>query len=298
MSKIHDFSNIQEYNDYLGTETLHPLVTVVDMETLPYLHKGLHRFGFYTIFLKGFKCGLMQYGRSHYDYSEGTLLFIGPHQLAGTEGDEVIETHPGWILAFHPDLLIGTPLAHAMRNYTFFSYSSNEALHMSEREKQTIICALQNIQEELNNPIDKHSKHIIVSYIEAFLNLCTRFYDRQFITRELTNKDTLTRFDEYLYNHFESGKATKEGIPTVSSCADYVHLSPNYFGDLVKKETGHSAQEHIQLFIISKAKEMLFDTNDTVSEIAYKLGFNYPHHLSRMFKKITGLSPNEFRKAN
>lgn len=298
MSKIYEFNTIGEYNEYLGTPTLHPLVSVVDMMTLPHLRHALHRFGFYTVFLKGFKCGLMQYGRSHYDYDEGTLLFIGPHQVAGVEGDEIVPTHEGWILAFHPDLLAGTSLAGRMRDFSFFSYSSNEALHMSEDEKQTVVCALENIREEMLRPADKHSKGIIVSYIEVFLNLCLRFYDRQFVSREPVNRDTLTRFDDFLVDYYDSGQAQRKGLPSVSLCADYVHLSPNYFGDLVKRETGHSAQEHIQHFVVEKAKDLLYEKNSTVSEVAYRLGFAYPHHLSRMFKRLTGLSPVEFRRAN
>ena len=298
MAEIHDFETIQDYNDFLGVETLHPLVSVVNMERLGCLHRVLHRFGFYCVFLKDFNCGLMQYGRSSYDYREGTLLYIGPNQVAGSSEGTVVPTHKGWILMFHPDLLLGTPLAGRMHEYSFFSYTSNEALHMSEREKKTIVSSLQNIEEELQNPVDKHSKQIIVANIEVFLNLSKRFYDRQFISREETNKSVVASFDNFLNAYFSSKQPRQNGLPTVAMCASHVHLSPNYFGDLMKKATGKSAQEYIQQFIVARAKEMLFDDKLTISEIAYNLGFSYPHHLSRMFKKVTGVTPNEYRAVN
>ena len=196
---------------------------------------------------------------------------------------------------FHPDLLRGTSLGRRMTDYSFFSYSSNEALHMSDREQQIIINCFREIREELQYAIDKHSKQIITANIEVLLNHCVRFYDRQFVTREIVNKDLLTRFEELLRGYFTSDKPQSIGLPSVAWCADQLHLSANYFGDLVKKETGKSAQEYIQLTIIDRAKELLLNSNRSVSEIAYMLGFKYPHHLSRLFKKVTGVSPNEYR---
>ena len=196
---------------------------------------------------------------------------------------------------FHPDLLRGTSLGRRMADYSFFSYASNEALHMSEREHQIIINCFREIREELQHAIDKQSKQIITANIEVLLNHCVRFYDRQFVTREIVNKDLLTRFEELLRGYFTSDKPQSIGLPSVAWCADQLHLSANYFGDLVKKETGKSAQEYIQLTIIDRAKELLLNSNRSVSEIAYMLGFKYPHHLSRLFKKVTGVSPNEYR---
>ena len=199
---------------------------------------------------------------------------------------------------FHPDLLRGTSLGRRMTDYSFFSYSSNEALHMSDREQQIIINCFREIREELQHAIDKHSKQIITANIEVLLNHCVRFYDRQFITREIANKDLLTRFEELLRSYFASDKAKQFSLPSVAWCADQLHLSANYFGDLIKKETGKSAQEYIQLTIIEKAKEMLIEGGKSVSEIAYELGFKYPHHLSRLFKKVVGIAPNEYRMMN
>ena len=256
MGTIVKLNTIQEYNMVMGVETLHPLISVVDFSTLKSLKHGRKNFGFYCIFLKQLKCGE---------------------------------------LSFHPDLLRGTSLGRKMKDYSFFSYEANEALHMSERERQIILNCFVEIQEELERAIDKHSKDIIASTIELLLNHCQRFYDRQFITRENINKDILVRFENLLSDYFESDQPQTVGLPSVQYVADRLHLSPNYFGDLIKKETGKSAQESIQLFVIEKAKERLYDENKTVSEVAYELGFKYPHHLSRLFKKVVGMTPNEYR---
>lgn len=182
-----------------------------------------------------------------------------------------------------------------MKDYTFFSYEANEALHMSERERQTVFTCFAEIREELGHAIDKHSRSIIVSNIEVLLNHCLRFYDRQFATREAINSDVLTRFEALLNGYFDSNKPEKLGLPSVAWCADQLHFSANYFGDLVKKQTGKSAIEYIHLAIINKVKDCLLETDKTVSEIAYEVGFQYPHHLSRLFKKVAGCTPNEYR---
>ena len=295
MGTIVKLNTIQEYNMVMGVETLHPLVSVVDFSTLKSLKHGRKNFGFYCIFLKQLKCGELSYGRSTYDYQEGTLVFVAPGQVAGIDDDGETLNPQGKVLAFHPDLLRGTSLGRKMKDYSFFSYEANEALHMSERERQIILNCFVEIQEELERAIDKHSKDIIASTIELLLNHCQRFYDRQFITRENINKDILVRFENLLSDYFESDQPQTVGLPSVQYVADRLHLSPNYFGDLIKKETGKSAQESIQLFVIEKAKERLYDENKTVSEVAYELGFKYPHHLSRLFKKVVGMTPNEYR---
>ena len=295
MGTIVKLNTIQEYNMVMGVETLHPLVSVVDFSTLKSLKHGRKNFGLYCIFLKQLKCGELSYGRSTYDYQEGTLVFVAPSQVAGIDHDGETLNPQGKVLAFHPDLLRGTSLGRKMKDYSFFSYEANEALHMSERERQIILNCFVEIQEELERAIDKHSKDIIASTIELLLNHCQRFYDRQFITRENINKDILVRFENLLSDYFESDQPQTVGLPSVQYVADRLHLSPNYFGDLIKKETGKSAQESIQLFVIEKAKERLYDENKTVSEVAYELGFKYPHHLSRLFKKVVGMTPNEYR---
>lgn len=295
MSDIINISNIHDYNEFLGIETLNPLVTFVDFREVKVLKHKRKYYGFYSIYLKEKIHGKLTYGRSQYDYQEGTLVFVAPGQVAGIDdGGETLNPE-GYALLFHPDLLRGTSLARKMKEYTFFSYEVNEALHMSERERQTIFNCFTEIQEELHHTIDKHSRNIITSNIEVLLNHCLRFYDRQFDTREAINRDVLTRFEALMLDYFNSDKPEQNGLPTVTWCADQLHFSANYFGDLIKKETGKSAIEYIHLAVINRVKELLASTSKTISEIAYEVGFQYPHHLSRMFKKLVGCTPNEYR---
>lgn len=295
MDELIKLETVQDYNRIIGAETLHPLVSVTDMSQLQSIPHCRKQFGFYCVFFKELECGTILYGRSKYDYQEGTMLFISPGQIAGVEDGGKTINPKGWILMFHPDLLYGTPLARRMKDYSFFSYSSDEALHMSEREKQIILNCFHEIREELEHPVDKHTKQIVASNIETMLNHCVRFYERQFVTREITNNNIIDRFHKILHEYLNSELPPKQGLPTVQYCADKVCLSPNYFGDLIKRETGRTASEHIQHAVMSKVKEQLTETDKTISEIAYDLGFNYPHHLSRTFKKIEGITPGEFR---
>ena len=295
MGDIVKLKTIQEYNTLLGTETLHPLVSITDFSRLKSIRHCRKNFGFYFVFYKELKCGTLQYGRNKYDYQDGTLVFISPGQVAGVDDGGETVNPKGLVLMFHPDLLYGTPLARRMKDYTFFSYESNEALHMSERERQIILNCFDEIKEELEHAIDKHTKQIITSNIETLLNHCIRFYERQFITREVANRDLLGNFERILNSYYSSENPQTTGLPSVGYCAEQMHLSPNYFGDLIKKETGKSAQEYIQLAVMEKVKELLAENNKTVSEIAYELGFKYPHHLSRVFKKVVGRTPNEYR---
>lgn len=288
-------NTIEEYNRILGAETLHPLVSMTDLSKLKSIKHCRKEFGFYCIYYKELVCGTLEYGRNKYDYQEGTLLFISPGQIAGTnDGGETLNPK-GLALMFHPDLLYGTPLARRMKDYSFFSYDSNEALHMSEREKAIILNCFHDIAAELEHAIDKHTKQIVASNIETLLNHCVRFYERQFVTREIPNKGILSRFDQFLHNWFESGKAKEYGLPSVQMCASELCLSANYFGDLIKKELGKSAKEYTLLFVIDRVKELIAEGEMNVSEIAYELGFKYPHHLTRVFKKVTGITPNEYR---
>ena len=294
--EIIKLDTIEKYNRILGIKTLHPLVSVTDLSTLKDIKHCRKEFGFYCIYYKDLECGTIQYGRSKYDYQEGTMLFIAPGQIAGINDGGATPSPRGYVLMFHPDLLYGTPLARRMKDYNFFSYDSNEALHMSEREKQIILNCFHEISAELEHAIDKHTKQIIASTIETMLNYCTRFYDRQFITREIPNRGILSRFEKTVHQWFESGKAREFGLPTVQMCASEACLSPNYFGDLIKKELGKTAQEYIRLYVIDRAKELIAENELNVSEIAYELGFKYPHHLTRVFKKVTGMTPNEYRR--
>lgn len=295
MEEIIKLQSVTQYNQMRGVETLHPLVAVIDLSKARPMPAAKFNFGLYAVYLKELKCGELKYGRSHYDYQEGTLVFIAPGQVLGVEPGVKTFAAKGWALLFHPDLIRGTSLGRHIQDYSFFSYDVNEALHLSEKERQLVLDCFSKIEYELQHAIDKHSKTLIASNIELFLNYCRRFYDRQFITRDNVHKGILERFESLLNTYFSSDKPQTEGLPSVAWCAGELNLSANYFGDLVKKETGKSAQEYIQAKVIEVAKERIFDTNKSVSEVAYELGFKYPQHFTRLFKQHVGHTPNEYR---
>ncbi len=300
MEGIIDLLNVNDYCAPLKLSSLHPLVTVVDLSKGEWPnHPGTKavRYHFYGVFLKeGEQCEI-RYGRKNYDFQEGTLVFVGPGQVINISKIGERPKMSGYALLFHPELLLGTHLAKKIEEYKFFSYETSEALHMSTKERQIVLDCFQKIQDELSERIDKHSKSVILSAIELFLNYCQRFYDRQFITRDTVNRTVIEQFDSSLKSYIWSGKAKQNGIPSVFYFAEKQNLSPNYFGDLVKKETGKSAQEFIQLKLIEIAKQRIFDPELSISEIAYGLGFKYPQHFSRLFKQQVGMSPKEFRES-
>ncbi len=298
MEKIVYLDSVAAYNKMRGVETLHPLITVLDLSKANPMPAQTFNFGLYAIYLKELECGELKYGRGTYDYQEGTLVFIAPGQVLGVQPKVKTFEPKGWAMLFHPDLIKGTPLGKHIEDYSFFSYNVNEALHLSEKERNIILDCFAKVQYELQQSIDKHSRMLIASNIELFLNYCIRFYDRQFITRETIHNTTVERFETLLIDYFKSEKPQLDGLPTVAWCAEQLYLSSNYFGDLVKKETGKTAQEYIQAKIISLAKEMMFDASKSVSEIGYELGFKYPQHFSRLFKQKVGISPNEYRRLN
>ncbi len=287
---------VDAYNKLLGIETLHPLVSVIDMTKARPIRQMRYAFGLYAIFLKEIKCGDLRYGRRYYDYQEGTLVCVAPGQVVGVEDNGEVIQPKGWALVFHPDLIRGTALGQHMNEYTFFSYESDEALHLSERERGIVTECLDKIGHELENSIDRHSKRLITINIEMLLDYCLRFYERQFITRSEVNWDVLSRFERLLDGYFSGDRAQQEGLPSVKYCAGELCLSPNYFGDMVKKETGKTAQEYIQLKVIAAAKERLNDPEKTIGQVAYELGFQYPQHFTRLFKKVVGSTPNEYRE--
>ena len=298
MDNIRRFESVNDYNVFNNNETLHPLVSVVDLSKANPRQGSRMYFGFYTIFLKDVKCGDLVYGRHTYDYQEGTLVFLAPGQVAGVNSHGETYQPKGYALVFHADLIHGTSLGRNIQDYTFFGYQSAEALHLSERERKIILDCFSKIQYELEHAIDKHSKRLIVSNIEMLLNYCIRFYDRQFITRENVHKGILERFENLLNDFFESDKPQTIGLPSVTWCAAELNLSASYFGDLIKKETGKTAQDYIQAKVIDVAKEKIFDHSKSISQIAYELGFKYPQHFARLFKQRMGQSPNEYRLLN
>lgn len=296
MDEILKFDTVSQYNAFNRNETLHPLVSVVDLSKAAPRQLRRMSYGFYVVFLKEIKCGDLKYGINNYDYEEGTLVFLAPGQVIGSYGDEFYQPQ-GLALVFHADFIHGTSLGRQMKDYSFFSYTTNEALHLSERERQIILDCFSKIKYELEHAVDKHSKTLVVSNIELFLNYCVRFYDRQFITRDHANKGILERFEKLLNDFFASGKPQEVGLPSVAWCAGELNLSANYFGDLIKKETGKSANEYIHAKLIDAAKSRIFDANKSVSEIAYELGFKYPQHFTRVFKQHTGVTPQEYRSS-
>lgn len=296
MDRIIRLDTVDDYNKLFGFETRHPLVSVVDLKDATRFPKRFTvNYGIYAVFLKDIRCGTLRYGRQKYDYQEGTVTSFAPGQVVETEMDENVKPAARGVL-FHPDIIKGTSLGQEIKSYSFFSYSSNEALHLSLREREIFSDCLDKISLELDHSIDRLSKRLISRNIQLLLDYCLRFYERQFITRAEANGTVLSRFENLLDEYFENSSAQTEGLPTVRYFADKVCLSPNYFGDLIKKETGKTPQEYIQNKIIDLAKEMIIGTDKTVSEIAYELGFQYSQHFSRIFKKNVGCTPMEYRK--
>lgn len=290
-----NIETVTEYDDMLGVETLHPQVSVIDLSKARPMRHMRHTFSFYVVFLKDEKnCDLL-YGRQRYDYQKGSVVCLAPGQVIGIE-DTGEEFQPqGYALCFHLDFIRGTNLGRSIKEYSFFSYEVNEALHLSERERVTFIDCLMKIQEELQHSIDRLSRRLITNNIELLLNYCLRFYERQFITRQDVNRDILARFEVLLDNYFAGEDVLQKGLPTVKYCASELCLSTNYFGDLIKKETGKTALEWIQSKIIDIAKEQLLIPTSSISQVAYGLGFQYPQHFTRVFKKLTGITPHEYR---
>lgn len=298
MKQSYTFDTIHDYNVFNNHPTLHPLISVVDFSKAKERTGSKMTFGLFCIFLKEVHCGDLKYGCNNYDYEEGTLVFVSPGQVIDVENKVDFYQPMGHGLVFHPDLIKGTSLNNMMEDYHFFRYNTNEALHLSEAERNIVMDCFQKIQYELHHAIDKHSKKLIASNIELFLNYCERFYDRQFITRESVNKGILEKFEQQLNAYFSADKAIILGLPTVSYFANALHLSSNYFGDLIKKETGKTAQEYIQIKIIDIAKDKIYESEKPINEIAYELGFKYPQHFSRLFKTREGITPLEFRTLN
>jgi len=298
MEKVLKIDTVSEHDKFYHQENLHPLVSIIDFTgTVPAVYASTMNFGFYAVYLKDVQCGDMKYGRHAYDYQDRTLVFVAPGQTIRVNINPDYKPQ-GFALLFHPDLIRGTALGKHIDAYTFFTYESREALHLSEKERKIVLDCFSKIKYELEQGTDKHSKKLIASNIALLLDYCMRFYDRQFITRKDANCGNLEKFERILKDYFYSDKPQTIGLPTVSYCAEQLHLSPNYFGDMIKKETGKTALEYIQLKVIEIAKERILDTGRSISEIAYELGFKYPQHFTRAFKKNTGHTPNEYRSLN
>lgn len=290
-----NIETISQYNDMLGVETLNPLVSVIDLSKAKPMRHMRHTFSFYVVFLKDEKnCNLI-YGRQRYDYQKGSVVCLAPGQVIGIEDTGEDFQPKGWALCFDPELIPGTVLSRNMREYSFFSYEVNEALHLSEQERALFVDCLAKIQGELGHATDHLSKRLTATHIALLLDYCLRFYERQFVSRKPANREILIRFEALLDDYFAKKEAREKGLPTVRYCARELCLSPGYFGDLIKKETGKSAQAYIHFKVINLAKELILNPSYSISEVAYELGFQYPQHFTRLFKKLAGQTPNEYR---
>lgn len=295
---IKSISQLHEMSGY--DKPAHPLISIIDvaeMEIAEELVGTKFSTGLYTIGLKDKTCGL-QYGRNVYDFDEGVLYFTAPDQIQSVTNAQKKNEVQGWILSFHPDLIRNTSLGKTIDSYNFFQYNVYEALHLSDSEQNTITDLVHLINDEISERIDNHSQNVISSSLELLLNLSKRYYERQFNTRSAKHSDVVSQFQSMLKAYYESGMFRDQGIPSIEYFSEKALLSANYLSDLLKKETGYSAKDQINNFIIEKAKTLLLSESDSVSGIAYTLGFNYPHYFSRMFKSKTGMTPQEYRQLN
>lgn len=302
MSEIIQLQSIADLHKLFNLgSSQHPLVAVLDFSKVTEqveTHSKINT-DFYSIMFKNYCKNNIKYGRKAIDFQDGNLICIAPNQTIEIDNEiEHKENMLGWGLFFHPDLIRATSLNDKLKNYSFFNYEVSEALHLSDKEKNILLECVQKIQSELQENIDVHSQYIIVSTIELLLNYCSRFYGRQMITRSQTNKSIIAQIENILTNYFVETQLKEQGLPTVKFLADNVHLSPSYLSDLLKKETGKNAQEHIHFYLIEQAKNYLKNTEKNINEIAYILGFEYPQYFNKLFKQKTGNTPMEYRNLN
>lgn len=298
--KIVEITSISQIHQMLGIEKpKHPLVTVLrNNDRLATLSSSDIKFSF-NLFIINLKAGMnvtCMYGRNNYDYQEGTMVFMAPGQTVKVDSNaQPPDLTKSWILLFHPDLIRKSELGMKINDYSFFNYEVNEALHVSEDEKQFLNQIIANIEREYSQNIDRHSQELIISNIKMVLDYCIRYYDRQFLTRTNLNKDIICKFNTVLKKYFDSSLPSEIGLPSVKYLGEELGISPYYLSDLLKKETGRNTKEHIHFYIIDKAKTILLNSTKSISEIAYDLGFEYPQHFAKVFKNKTGFSPTEYR---
>lgn len=302
MNKIIRIKSINDVHRLFELERpRHPLVSVIQIDDrITNFDYGDYKyiFDFYQINLKQGFSGSLNYGRNSYDFDEGTLTFIKPNQTIKVEKQDEIKGSSGWTLLFHPDLIRKSELGRTIEDYSYFNYELNEALHLSENERNSITDLVVKIQEEYNQNIDKHSQDLIIANIEILLKYSKRFYDRQFFTRTNLNKDILSEFNKVVRTYYNSENPIENGVLSVKQCAKQLNLSVNYLGDLIKSETGRSAKDQINDYVIEKAKNQLLGSNKSISRIGYSLGFEYPQGFNKLFKSKVGISPSEYRNLN
>lgn len=298
MSKILNVNKPSDYSAWLGQQDSHDLITVIDFSELSPVRYSLNRYDVYGLFIQGKTEGCddgvdLVYGTGKYDYTEGTLICVAPGQIGGKEDTGEAVNMTGWAVLFHPDLLQGTGLEHEIKNFSFFDYRVNEALHMSSEEREIIVTIVRQLKRELEFPADEIQNRILVGFINSLLRYAQRFYNRQFATRSLLNDSLLSKFDELLKKSFEPDTSRKTGVPTVQSFAEEMGMSPSYLSDLIKKITGETAGRYIKNYMAQLARNRLISGMNS-SEVAYSLGFEYPQHFARTFKKITGMTPTQY----
>ena len=296
MPDILKVNTVTDYHEWMGFAPRNPLVSIVDYSGLPPKIPTRKLYGFYAIFLKEQKCGEIRYGRQDYDYQEGTILFVSPGQVYGPINIDYPISGNGYALLFQPDIMRVNHYEKSLRNYTFFKYTSNEALHVNAEERECLMECLNRIKYELEHTSDEYSNILIADSIKSFLDYCSRFYDRQFKTRKHANHSILARLEDTVDKFIHDNKSNRRKLLTVQECADMLNISSNYLSDLMRKETGHTVLSYIHTKIIEQSKSELAMNNMTIAEIAYSLGFEYAHHFTRLFKKIEGCTPTEYRR--
>ncbi len=292
------FESLSDFHRVFGLQKpLHPMISFIDIKNVKIMSDELFNsfmLDFYKISYKTNLCGKAKYGQNYYDFGEGGLVFTAPNQIFETPADD--NGSSGYMLLIHPDFFLSYPLAKKIKEYGFFSYAANEALHLSDKEKTTILSIFRIIEDELNNRIDDFSQDVIISQVELVLNYSNRFYKRQFITRKAVNSNLLQKLEGLLDDYFNNEKSLAQGIPTVQYLSEHLNISASYLSDMLRSFTGQNAQQHIHNKLVEKAKEKLSTSTLSVSEIAYQLGFEHPQSFSRLFKTKTNLSPLEFRQ--
>lgn len=295
MSNILKVSKPSDYSKWVGQTDPHELISVIDYSKVSPVRLSLNSYDVYGLFLQGEEDIDLQYGAGKYDYSHGTLICVAPGQISGKEDTGELVNLSGWAVLFHPDLLQGTGIEHEIKNFSFFDYRINEALHMTAGERDTLIDILRLLDNELKFPSDDMQNRIIVGFINMLLRYAQRFYNRQFESRTIQNNDILSRFEKLLKQYFDENRQLTSGVPTVQYCAEQLAMSPSYLSDVITRTTGRAANHYIKQYVIQLAKNRLVSGMNS-SEVAYSLGFDYPQHFSRMFKKISGETPSQYIK--